>query len=62
MEQIKNAYEDENKKLDDEFSTQLLVAFKLREILDDYGYYLSAELEDGKPVISLLKDTGGRTN
>lgn len=52
---IRNAYKDEQKKIDDDFNTELELSFKIQELLERYGYFMEAELKSGVPVVQLTK-------
>ena len=55
MNEVKNAYPEEQKKLDNEFQTKLELSLKIEDLLDQYGYDLDAVLVNGMPQLRLHK-------
>lgn len=52
---VRNAYKDEQEKIDDRFKIELELSFKLSDLLERYGYDLEARLVGGLPEIQLVK-------
>ncbi len=52
---VRNIYPEEQDKLDRTAEIELELTLKITDLLDLYGYYMVAELEDGMPIISLRK-------
>lgn len=50
-----NIYSDEQDKIEQEFERELELTLKIADLLDRYGYAMSAELEDGVPTLKLIK-------
>ena len=55
MGEIRNAYPDEQEKLDTLERQDLAVLLQIKDVLDSHGYELVAGLKDGQPVINLNK-------
>lgn len=53
---IENIYEDEQKKLDATEMVEMTLAFKINELLDQYGYFLGIDMVNGVPKVALIKD------
>lgn len=55
--EVRNAYEDEDTKLNSDFENELSVWVQIKEVLDYHGYDLTADLVNGLPEITLVKRT-----
>ena len=55
MEPVRNIYEDEQKKLDDDLRAEVELTFRINNLLQEYGYVMEPALVDGVPEIKFSK-------
>lgn len=53
--QVKNIYEDEKQKIEQEIKAEVELSFKVNELLKDYGYKMEAVLKNGLPDIQFTR-------
>lgn len=53
--EVRNAYPDEQKKLENQFMIELELMMKIADLLELYNYDLEAKMENGMPEIQLIQ-------
>jgi len=56
MNEIRNAYPDEQEKLENDLQTKLELSLKIENLLDQYGYKMVVEMVKGRPLVDFIKE------